>query len=259
MIFAFQSQRRSRLSLILSLNLILGIVFVIRIIGKSKSDPLLSPVLLTKIGTTLVCSQIFVAFIGFDHKIPAILSIHLFAICVFLALKVARSHTRSALSAEFSGFIEDLVMNLKLGMALSQASLLALQERSETFSGAITSLLRAQSIYLGQARRHLFVSPRALEELRLSQQQPHTALKRLSSLREEHQYLSEFRRRSGQATAQARIQSLIMWVLLFALSVGVIWNSGWTRARGFLVTALVLFVLGQLVFSRITRKGRWKL
>jgi hypothetical protein len=245
------------MSFILTLNLIFGIMFVIRMSMLSTTDPLITCKSLTKIGTALICSQIFVAFMLFNHQIVAIVCIHIASFAAFATISTLRWRSKRALNEEYFNFIQDLVMNLKLGAAFRKASSDALESRSTLFRTVMQNLLRAQSIYIGHSRRHMFLTVRALEELRNAEQFPHTALKRLCALREEQTVLSDFRRRSGHATAQARIQSIILWVLLFALGFGVAIQFGWQRCYGHFAAALGLFVCGQLVFNRVIRKTKW--
>jgi hypothetical protein len=245
------------LSLILTSNLIFGFMFVIRIVKQSAKDPLIPCKVMPKIGTALICSQIFVAFFEFTHPFFAIATINALTFASMMCKTYLNWRSRSILSREFFVFLQDLVMNLKLGLAFAKSCQMALHERSELFSTSMRRLLSAQSIYIGQSRGHLFLSTRALEELRGAEQKPHTALKRLTALRDEQQLLSDFRRKSGQATAQARIQCTILWILLLALGIGVIAGSGWEKSQKFIIVALSLFVTGQFAFNRVIRKTKW--
>lgn len=246
------------MALILALNLIFGTMFVVRTLKKFRTDPLVDHNHLTKIGTILVCSQFFVAFFLIHHPIPTILSVFLLSSSIWCAQWILRTHSRQKLEAEFPLYVNDVLLNIRLGQGFSSASRTALKDRSEQFARALQHLLEAQSIYIGDARSHLFLTDRALREMRTAHRQSHSALKRMESLRDELNLMSDFRRKSGQATAQARIQGLVLWCLLFALSFFVITQSGFASNRLFIGMAFVLFVLGQVSFNYLTRKRHWK-
>ena len=245
------------MKLILSLNLIFGFMFVIRNFNKSSSDPLINNQLLPKIGTAIICCQIFVAFFAINHPILVILAIHALSFLYFMLIKNVRSRQFAQLNAEFSLFIQDLVMNLRLGIGFSRSADLARQSRSPIFAQSIHHLIYSQSIYIGQSRQHLFLLPQWIEQLKLAEQNPHNSLKRLVSLREELQNLSDFRRRSGQATAQAQIQVIVLWILFVALSFVSAFQFGWSESSKYIGVSALMFVLGQLVFKSITRKHKW--
>ena len=244
--------------LILYTQLVFGNLFVIRTLQIFRARALLSANAVTKIGTLFVCASGCVTF--FCFRVPALCFLLNFAalLSTLGILLLCERQQIDALKSEVPLFLDRWSLNLRLGSALPTARDMALREHSEGFQLLVRPLF-ATHPRGPTRRRHLLFSAAVLGELERLHHEPHAALARLENLRQLLRKTSEFRRKSGQAVQQTAIQSVVMVVLLFALTLFTLHRYGWRRSGDLIIAAQFLSALGIVVMYFLARKTKWKI
>lgn len=244
--------------LILYAQTVFGILFVIRTLQIFRTRALLSTSTVTKTGTLYVCASAWISFFyGKNGFFCSLLNLGCIFITLF-ALFLCERRQIDALKREVPLFLDRWILNLRLGLALPTAREAALRDHSESFQLLVHPIFATQNAYLTK-RKHLLFQPAVLEELDRIQEEPHAALMRLEILRHVLRKTAEFRRKSGQATRQTHIQSLVMLVLTFALVAFTLHRYGWKRSADLICAAIVLSAIGVISMTLVSRKWKWKI
>ena len=244
--------------LILYVQLVFGNLFVIRTLQIFRARALLSTPLVTKTGTAFVCTSFCVTFFCANS---VFLSAGLITGCILLtiaALFAFERHEITELKNELPLFLDRWILNLRLGSALPTARELALNDHSEGFKNLLRPLFAARNT-LQNRRGHPLMRSKALAELEKLHLEPHSALQRLENLRRHLRKGAEFRRKSGQATRQTAIQSVVMLLLLIALASFTLHRYGWRRSGDLIAGAAFLSVIGVVSMYLMARKTKWKI
>src|SRR5690606_1476942 len=106
--------------------------------------------------------------------------------------------------------------------------------------------------------QHLFLLPTVARELAQIHRHEHAILARLQNLRQLVRQSDNFRRKSGQATRQMQIQSVVMLALHFALCGFVMMSKGWSTNLDIIALATLFSLTGAAIMTRIARKTKWK-
>lgn len=245
------------MQLILYAQLVFGNLFVIRTLQIFRARALVSTSTVTKTGTAFVCAS---ATLSFFYARNIFQYSGLITGCIFicLALLFVFEHREiAALKNEVPVFIDRWILNLRLGLALPTARDMALRDHSESFQTLLRPVFNTQSS-VAPRRRHLLLNAAVLNELERLQLEPHSALSRLENLRFLLRKTTEFRRKSGQATRQTAIQSVVMMILLIALTFFTLHRYGWHRAGDLVLWALFLSAIGVITMYLMARKSKWK-
>jgi hypothetical protein len=96
-----------------------------------------------------------------------------------------------------------------------------------------------------------------LVELQTIHLNPHSALDRLENLRRKMKVIADFRRKSGHALLQARVQLFVMTLLYLALFAATMSQFGFERHRRIILISFLLFIAGQTAFWLLARKRKW--
>ena len=240
------------------LQLVAGNLFVIRTLQIFRGRALLSTTTVTKTGTVFVCASSLIGF--FCNNSPVLcFGLHFGGVflCVVTLFCIERQQLLR-LRGEVPLFLDRWILNLRLGSALTAARRDALLEHSEAFRTLAQPLFDTVS---GPSRtpHHVLFSTQVLDELQRLHQEPHAAIERLENLRHLLRKSTEFRRKSGQAVRQTRIQSAVMLCLLIALSVFTLTRYRWRECADLVALSAVLSLLGLAVMHLLARKSTWKI
>jgi hypothetical protein len=242
--------------LILFVQLVFGILIVIRTIDIFRARALLSASATVKVGIIFVCALAWNAF--FCAKDLVLSFFFTLALLGTLAgaLFFCERRKIDTLKAEIPVFLDRWILNLRLGSAVSTARDAALREHSENFQ----TLLRPLFATGVQARRtHLLLHGALVAELERAHLEPHSALARLENLRAMLRKQSEFRRKSGQAAHQTAIQAGVMLLLLVALTLFTLQRYGWRRCSDLILASVGLSLAGLICMIFLARKTKWKI
>lgn len=241
------------MQLILFSILVFGQLFVIRTRRIFSDRAMISQNHLTKIGTGTSTSLVLGAF--FMSPLWASAFAIFVLVFFFAILKFMEHRQGEVFRAMIPNFIEAWILNLRLGLAESHAREKALQEMDLRFAKLVRTRLNSPFLRSDS----LIFDPLLLKELRDIVQTPHLALQKLECLRSNLKRASDFRRRSGQATRQTRIQSLTMLVLLFALSGVATKRYGWSQVGDLVGFAIILASIGIFIIQLLARKTKWRI
>jgi hypothetical protein len=244
--------------LILYVQLVFGILFVIRTLQLFRARALLSTSVVTKTGTAFVFACLLIGFFGTQN---VFLSAGMLLLSVFLAVSALFLLERreiDVLKSEIALFLDRWILNLRLGSALASARESALGEHSIAFQSLMRPVFSAQNA--SSARdRHVLLSAPVMRELEKMQSEPHSATARLENLRHLLRKSADFRRKSGQAVRQTAIQSAVMMILLFALMLYTLHRYGWKRSGDLILISGGLASMGAVTMYALSRKTRWKI
>lgn len=237
---------------------LLGILFVIRTLRIFRARALLTASFLTKAGTIFVFTPLACAFFAGDRLGLAISLALLNAIAAWIALFSCERREIGILREEVPYFLDRWILNLRLGSAPLIARERALEEHSERFCRLLRPIFSSGGLSAAKPH-HPLLPTKYLLELERVLREPHAARARLENLRRNWRKSSEFRRKSGQATQQTRIQASLMLFMLLALVIFTLRRYGWARAGDLTVEAVLLSMLGMVTMFVLSRKRRWKI
>ncbi len=175
---------------------------------------------------------------------------------------IFRRRLESRIHTEFPDFINGLILAMKTGMSFRAAVEKRLSNPGKLWEKWLRALLDSHVFLplnapLQPENRTSFLQAHA-EELRHAHENPHHALARLENLRRKLRVSSEFRRKSGQALLQARIQITVMTLLYIALLAITMRQFQIAAHKRLILLSLAMFSAGQIVFWLIARKRTWK-
>ena len=238
------------------LSALLGILFVMRTLHVFRGRTLVGVFTINAIGLTALIGISLIGFFRFDATFARPPLILLITGSAPLALIACERRRLTALRARVPLFVDKWILNLRLGASLTGARARALHDEDPHVQRLLRPVFESGTL---ERRRHLLLSPAVLREFEQLTRATHAGLERLETLRSHLRDESEFRRKSGQAVRQAAIQSVVMLIMLIALSIFTIHRYGWSRSGDLVTIAATLSLLGTVLMSRLTRKSRWNL
>lgn len=156
-------------------------------------------------------------------------------------------------------YLERLLLRMRGGVSI-RAAIEKLESEEEGFFRAKLAQIRAAVVFSqhGEGRS---IDPQlavVVEELRQATQQPHQSIRRITNLRRKLAVEVGFRRKSGQATFQMRIQAGILAGLYLAMLCFVVFRDRTQIETTWLLGSLALFAVGTLWLLRIGKRIKWK-
>lgn len=178
-----------------------------------------------------------------------------------IRLIVATLVRRRLKIAEFEvcGFVNEIIVEMRAGSGFQTAFSTASCHQSD--------FLKYQLSLLGQSFLNARLSvnlpskflQQAFQEIFEAHQVAHNAISRLMALRHRIRVMSDFRRKSGQATAQVRAQVLLMVGLYIATVLFMAFQIGLETIKMELSVSGMLFLMGGIWMYRIGRRHKWKI
>ena len=152
-------------------------------------------------------------------------------------------------------FLDRWLLNLRLGNSVVVARERALAEENSALRALLEPVFGTRG---GERAGHLLLSPSLRREFETVSREPFSALARLENLRRGVRKTAEFRRKSGQALRQTRLQSGVMLVLVFAFSIYTIARYGWAKTGDLVSLAILLSLAGVVTMHFLSSKKKWK-
>lgn len=165
---------------------------------------------------------------------------------------------RIRVQSEFHGFLSKIILEMKSDISFRAAIDKHLAHPTEIWEQWLRSMIESRVFLVAPSADGASWWSIYERELRAAEENPHLALTRLENFRRNLRILSEFRRKSGQALAQARIQMAVMTVLYLALLSITATQFRIGEHRRILSASITLFMAGQMVFWWLGRKRKWK-
>lgn len=243
------------MSLIFFAQSMFGQLFAIRILRSVRDQALVTPDFLAKIGTAFAAIVAFGPVLLFSSPKYSFILVISALLALRLVVRHQENRARELLLLILPHFVDRWLLNLKTGMSFTRARDSALAATDPRFRGLMAPLLERGS---GSPRpRHAFIENRVVDALRRIEATSPLATARLENLRDTLRDASDFRRKSGHALRQARVQGAVLLVLHFALVVFVGRRFGWSAQADLLVGATLWTGLGVLILNFIARRIKW--
>lgn len=239
---------------------LLGFAFGIRISHHFIERELLSRSELTKIGT--VHALVFATLVALAPRTLFALWGAVFTpICLSsLALLAIVTKRSREFKDRFRETLTLILLKMKSGKSFRQSLGESVDECGHVHRAKLAEL--ANVVAFSQQKQladldDLFIREMTEELIRVDRS-PHSAIRRLTVLRDRLRIESDFRHRSGQVLAQIRAQSLIMSGLYVAVLVFAINRFGWRNNSDIMMASIALFAIGAAWIWYGGRRMQWK-
>lgn len=236
-----------------------ALMFAVRIIVRARRENILSDHALTKIGTAY-----FFALILINYFCSSTILVVWFAsfaplTALILFFEIARFTRRRAVYKAFSESLNLTLLKMKSGKSFRQSFAEVIGEMQSSHAQRMREIFDIV-VFTQQDKGvlHGRFLTMIVRELQFADQNPHSAITRLQTLRQRIKIEENFRRRSGQALKQVRAQSILMSGLFLAVVCFVVSNFGFTRHQHLILVAVTLFSVGLFWIHRGGKKLRWK-
>jgi len=234
-----------------------GLLFVHRMLMQLQQERIFATSTLTKIGTVFFLSLVLFAAL-MPMRFAMITICVLQAMFSFLMSAVARFREnhfkKSALAV-----IEEIVLSMKTGRSFRHAF-----EDAKRSCDAFTQQKLAEIMSLvafSQQTETSVMSKFAkflVEEFTHVDQKPYRSIQRLEILRTRLKMERNFRRRSGDAVKQVRLQALVLLILYICMFVAVSQHVQLVQYLSLLMTSMMLMLTGYVLMWWLVRSFRWK-
>ncbi len=236
-----------------------ALMFAVRIIVRAHRENILSESVLTKIGTAYFCALIFISYICSSTLLVLWFASFAPLIALILFFEFARFTRRRAVYKAFSESLNLTLLKMKSGKSFRQSFTEVINEMHATHAQRMREIFDIV-VFTQQDKAvlHDHFLTMIVRELRFADQNPHSAITRLQTLRQRIKIEENFRRRSGQALKQVRAQSILMSGLFLAVICFVVSNFGFTRHQHLILISLTLFSCGLFWIHSGGKKLKWK-
>ncbi|MBL7689534.1 MAG: hypothetical protein JNJ49_15965 [Bdellovibrionaceae bacterium] len=235
-----------------------------------------SPLELTKIGTASFVIAFLVGKVVNMHSLMQLwLVVNAAPVLVFVSTGFLIYSRRRTFEARVDELLVSLLFLMKQGNSMRSALDIVTQQSSPTMRVHVRELTRA--VVFSQQESELELpeksskddrnSPRSwlfdrsfarlVSELRWIDRESPTPVRSLNDLRERLRNETKIRRRSGQATAQTRAQSIVMTLLFVALAIFSMSFFGTSEVVRWILLSAPLFIVGSIWIWRGGRRIRW--
>jgi len=243
-------------TLIFFLCLMFGLLFVIRTMHVFRARNVIRANVVTKIGTVMLSALIWSSFCWHGNLFRALLIALTLIVSPLILFFILERKRIAEFKASVPIFLDRWILNLRLGNSVTSARDAALRDECEDLQALLRPVFANRA---SEPTEHILLPQNVLKEFAQIAGSTHGALARLENLRDYVRKTSEFRRKSGQATRQTAIQSLVMMVLLFALGVFTVHRYGWTRTADLVTFSALISFIGVALMFYLARKTRWNL
>lgn len=242
------------------------IVFSISLLGHALVHRLFSSVARDfafsqqSVRTFSVANLAVIAFLTASAASPALL--WLFIGILLITLKffpaILRFFLLQRLQKALLPFLDSVILGVQTGKSFRSSCRLAvdlqsgwvkiqLHEVIESITGSDHGVAVKSALLKG------FV-----DDLRFVDQSQSRCVEQLRALRSHYRMMESFRRRSGQATQQIKMQAIIVTALYLALFVFVIKQFGFKAHKNLMMGSASVFITGLLVVFYFGRRLKWK-
>ncbi len=235
-----------------------GLWFVMRTSQLFRDHALINTSTVTKTGTVFNTIILLIAFSFANNSTMNAFLILLVVICNFLLLNLLERRQIDTLKSEFPLFLDRWILNIKMGLGSRAARDKALAALSLPFQMLIQPIF-AVNPSDSTDRRHVLLTSSMLNDLQRINAESHLTLSRLETLRSNIRKTEDFRRRSGQATQQVRIQATVMLFIQLALALYMIPRYGLRQIGDFLTLSTLLCIAGLVSMLLLAKKSSWNI
>jgi len=244
---------------IVSLQLMFGLLFALRTLIQLHEKNLISEVGYKKLYLSVVAIFFCVTDVTKFDPVLQMCAIGVTCAALLSLPFLFELRLKMRIQSEFPGFISKIILEMKAGFSFRSSIDKHLSISSEVWEKWLRSMIETRVFLRTTEDFSVHWWSIYLQELQAAEENPHLALTRLENFRQKMKVLSDFRRKSGQALAQARIQMVVMTFLYLALLVLMMTQFQIGSHRRLILASFTLFVCGQLLFWWLGRKRKWKI
>lgn len=233
--------------------------FEFRTFGNLAKDHLIERNLLPKIGTVSFFLNLLTTIFFANHRM-IIATLAILRITLLFSLPtMIRWYREQQFRKGLYLLMTKIILKMQTGVSFRQ-SLGIITNSSDPFSQQKLSKILDIVTYSqqGGAERQLPFIENLITDLKIADRQPHLALKILRNTARRIKVEDDFRRKSKQASRQARIQSFMLTILYFATAIFVANRFDFNRISGPLGLSFALFIVGSSWTLLSGRSHRWK-
>jgi Flp pilus assembly protein TadB len=242
----------------------LGCAFGFRIRALACESRLASQSTLTKIGTVAALIGFASVILLARSRFGAWFASFAPALWMLAQFLFERARRETRFRSELYGFLNAVILRMKSGDAFRAALDGAIEDadvrarpRLLELRDVVVFSQQTPSAAVERVRARGGALALAARELAHADRDAHAAIRRCAALRDRVRLEDEFRRKSGQASRQARAQSLVLAGLYLATFVFVAREFGIAaHARGFALSA-AMFTVGLIWTQAAGRKMKW--
>ena len=228
-----------------------------------------SPLELTKIGTASFVIAFLIGKVTNTQSLTQLwFVVNAAPAMVFASVGVLIYSRRQIFEARVDELLVSLLILMKQGNSMRSALDIVTQQSSPAMRLHVRELTRAVVFSQQESERESREkSPRSwlfdrsfgrlVSELRWIDRESSTPVRSLGELRERLRNETKIRRRSGQATAQTRAQSIVMTLLFVALAIFSMSFFGGSDVVRWILLSAPLFLVGSIWIWRGGRTIRW--
>lgn len=236
---------------------IIGISLIFSEIQKRSKQVRLSSRLTTQI--QLAVLTLFVLFHYFcSHELGRSLIIVIFVVLVFLFLPILHKVLETSITRGFHMILDEVILGIQSGKSLSQSLAESLRFRNpweQTYWNDLIEILnKKMSIEQIPSRQKREIFEQIVQ---ISNSQT-KLVEQLQSLRSFEKKKVEFRRKSGAATQQIRLQTAILSVVFVFCCLFSIYRNGFFNSFKLVSISSALFLTGVFLQVWIMKSQKWE-
>jgi Flp pilus assembly protein TadB len=240
------------------LTLFFGTFIASRTLHKHVSQRFITSQAVQKTIFGITCAQFFILW-WWNREILALIFVSIFPlICTQITFRAQIFLREKRFKDDFCHFLDQILLEMHIGKSF-RASIEAVALQQDAFlRQKILTLLEALNFSVKRSLHDSFFQP-ILEEFKQIDSKPHNNIKRLQALRYRFRLQADFRRKSNQASLQAKAQSLVLIFLYIGTSIFVWRNFSLSQNLALFLSSTVLFLLGTIWIFLFSGRFRWKI
>lgn len=207
---------------------------------------------------TIFAVLVALTFLNWSSPIKHWLFIGILILSLKFFPKLFNFFSETKFQKQIIPILDALILEMKLGKSF-QYSLKLVSQRHDGWVGLQLKMLSEKienSIYTVDRK---FLSVAAFEEMMFAIDRSNSRnIERVVACRNHYKMFQNFRRRSGQITAQIKMQAIIVTFLFLGLLGFVIAQFGYRDHLSTIVAASFFFVIGLVSIFFIGRRMKWK-
>lgn len=194
-----------------------------------------------------------------SNRIISVLTASMLPIALIHIVYIIKIHFReSRFKDNFCHQLDLMMLEMRSGKSF-RLSLQAVAQRQEMFIRHKLMTLHEGITFSPTAEIKDKFLAEIFKEFAIIDKNPHNGLNRLQTLRYRFRIMSDYRRKSGQACIQARVQGFVLFGLYFATLIFMSKNFSIRQNKDLLALSLLLFTIGTIMILTIGGRFRWKI
>lgn len=233
--------------------------FFVRQLNENEFKKVFSEETMTKFGT--ICF-IWIVFLTLTRPNSLVLHVILLFFPSFvlpIVSKVTKIWRFLLFKKRFLRFLNNTILKMRLGNSFKISILTSMKKESQQFQKILESIIRNMAFSTHSSIKSDYSLLQFIaEEFRKIEENPHTAIQRLESVRHFVREKEKIRRKSGQVLRQIYIQVGVITALYLALLIYVVLVEGFEEHIFVISLSVSLFLFGTTLMLVTGRKVQWR-